>query len=48
MTAEERRSRAMERRLRRIYDPWRWRIWGGAALAFGLAILFGALSLPVS
>jgi hypothetical protein len=38
----------MERRLRRIYDPWRWRIWGGAALAFGLAILFGALSLPVS
>jgi len=48
LTAEERRARAMERRLRRIYDPWRWRIWGGAALAFGLAILFGALSLPVS
>jgi hypothetical protein len=40
-TPEERRARAMERRLRRVYDPWRWRIWGGAALTFGLAVLSG-------
>jgi hypothetical protein len=40
-TPEERRSRALERRLRRVYDPWRWRIWGGAALTFGLAVLSG-------
>ena len=43
-SAEERRSRAMERRLRRVYDPWRWRVWGGAALTFGLAILTGMFS----
>jgi len=41
---EDRRARAVERRLRRVYDPWRWRIWGGAALAFGLAILTGFVS----
>jgi hypothetical protein len=40
-TPEERRAHAMERRLRRVYDPWRWRIWGGAALTFGLAVLSG-------
>ena len=43
-TTEERRAQSMERRLRRIYDPWRWRIWGGAGLTFGLAVLFGAFS----
>lgn len=43
-TAEERRARSMERRLRRVYDPWRWRIWGGAALTFGLAILSGVFA----
>jgi hypothetical protein len=43
-TAEERRAQSMERRLRRIYDPWRWRIWGGAGLTFGLAVLFGVFS----
>lgn len=41
---QERRSKALERRMRRVYDPWRWRIWGGAVLAFGLAILTGLLS----
>jgi hypothetical protein len=46
-TLEERRTQALERRLRRVYDPWRWRIWGGAALTFGLAILSGLLGQPV-
>jgi len=43
-TLEERRAQALERRVRRVYDPWRWRIWGGAALTFGLAILSGLLA----
>jgi hypothetical protein len=46
-TPEERRARAVERRLRRVYDPWRWRIWGGAALTFVLAILSGLLAKPM-
>ena len=46
-TPEERRAQAVERRLRRVYDPWRWRIWGGAALTFGLAILSGMLAQPM-
>jgi hypothetical protein len=46
LSPEERRTRSVERRLRRVYDPWRWRIWGGAALTFGLAILSGLLAGP--
>jgi hypothetical protein len=42
-TLDERRTQALERRMRQMYDPWRWRIWGGAALTFGLAILTGLL-----
>jgi hypothetical protein len=38
---EERRERAMERRVKRVYNPWRWRVWAAAALTFGLAILSG-------
>ena len=44
---EERRTQALERRMRRVYDPWRWRIWGGAALTFVLAMLSGLLSKPL-
>jgi len=45
---EERRSQALERRVRRVYDPWRWRIWGGAAFTFALAMLSGLLAAPAS
>jgi len=44
---QERRTQALERRMRRVYDPWRWRIWGGAALTFGLAMLAGLLAQPL-
>ncbi len=44
---QERRTQALERRMRRVYDPWRWRIWGSAALTFGLAILSGLLAKPL-
>jgi hypothetical protein len=40
---EDRRTQRMERRLRRVYDPWRWRVWGGAGLAFVLTVLIGLL-----
>ena len=40
---EGRRTQRLERRLRRIYDPWRWRVWGGAGLAFVLTVLIGLL-----
>lgn len=40
---EDRRGQRLERRLRRVYDPWRWRVWGGAGLAFALTVLIGLL-----
>jgi hypothetical protein len=40
---EDRRTQRLERRLRRVYDPWRWRVWGGAGLAFVLTVLIGLL-----
>ncbi|MBL7198685.1 MAG: hypothetical protein ISS56_00905 [Anaerolineae bacterium] len=41
---EDRMTRTVRKRLRRVYDPWRWRLWGSALLAFGLSILFGILA----
>jgi hypothetical protein len=40
---DDRRTQRLERRLRRVYDPWRWRVWGGAALSFALTVLVGLL-----
>jgi hypothetical protein len=37
----DRMSESLRRRLRRVYDPWRWRLWGGALLTFGLSMLAG-------
>jgi len=42
--AEDRQSRAIRRRIRSVYDPWRWRFWGAALFTFGLSVLIGLLS----
>jgi hypothetical protein len=41
---EDRATRSIRRRLRRAYDPWRWRLWGAALLTFGLSALIGTLA----
>jgi hypothetical protein len=41
-----RATKALRRRLRRAYDPWRWRMWGAALLTFGLSALIGLLVGP--
>lgn len=37
----DRMSESLRRRLRRVYDPWRWRLWAAALLTFGLSMLAG-------
>jgi len=44
LRAEDRQSRAIRRRIRSVYDPWRWRFWGAALFTFGLSVLIGLLS----
>ena len=41
---DERRERAVRRRLMRVYNPWQWRLWLSAILCFGLAILAGVFA----
>jgi len=41
---EDRSASMLRRRLRRTYDPWRWRLWGAALFAFGLSALFGVFA----
>ncbi len=41
---EDRQSRAIRRRIRGVYDPWRWRFWAAALLTFGISVLVGLLS----
>lgn len=43
-TFEERQSRAMHKRLMRVYNPWRWRLWLSALFCFSLSVLMGVLS----
>ena len=41
---EEKKDKDIKRtrkRIRRVYNPWRWRFWAAALLAFGLSILVG-------
>jgi cytochrome c biogenesis protein CcdA len=48
-TAESREARSahmLRQRMRRMYDPWRWRLWAGALLTFGLSALVGLAGKP--
>jgi hypothetical protein len=38
---QSRRDRAMRRRLLRVYNPWRWRLWASALLCFALSMIAG-------
>jgi len=42
-TFEERQARAMRKRLLRVYNPWRWRLWLSAVFCFSLSVLMGVL-----
>ena len=39
-----RQTRSLRRRIRRVYDPWRWRLWAAAIFAFGLSMLAGTFA----
>jgi hypothetical protein len=41
---KERRVRALHRRLRRVYNPWRWRLWASAGISFALTVLIGSFA----
>lgn len=41
---EERRQRAIQKRIMRVYNPWRWRLWMAAILTFGVSVLMGLLA----
>ena len=41
-----RSTRALQKWMRRMYDPWRWRLWAGAILAFCLSALVGLAAMP--
>jgi|GEM_PF-5082771 len=44
---EARRQKAIDRRIARVYNPWRWRLWAAALIAFGITVLFGLLAKPM-
>ena len=40
----ERRSDAVRKRLLRVYNPWRWRLWASALVSFGFSMLAGLVA----
>jgi hypothetical protein len=44
ISAEEKRTEAVRRRLQRVYNPWRWRIWASALVSFGFSMLAGLIA----
>lgn len=45
---EDRLTRSVRKRLERMYNPWRWRLWAAAAITFGLSALVGQFASPAS
>jgi hypothetical protein len=43
-SSAERRSDAVRKRLMRVYNPWRWRLWASALVSFALSMLAGLLA----
>lgn len=43
---EARSTRMLRQRMRRMYDPWRWRLWAAAVLSFGISALVGLAAAP--
>jgi hypothetical protein len=43
-SAAERRSDAVRKRLMRVYNPWRWRLWASAVVSFGFSMLAGLVA----
>jgi cytochrome c biogenesis protein CcdA len=43
---EARSTRMLRQRMRRMYDPWRWRLWASAVLAFAISALVGLAAAP--
>jgi hypothetical protein len=41
---ETRRVRQLRKRLRRIYNPWRWRLWASAAISLLVTVLIGSFA----
>lgn len=41
---EERRLKTLQKRMARVYNPWRWRFWMSSLFVLGFSILFGLLS----
>lgn len=44
---DARRRKIMDRRIARVYNPWRWRLWMSALIAFGITVAFGLLAKPI-
>ena len=44
LSAADRRSDAIRKRLLRVYNPWRWRLWASALVSFGYSMLAGLVA----
>jgi len=38
---KEKDANKARKKIRRVYNPWRWRLWAAALFSFGLSILVG-------
>lgn len=46
--ADDRRINAVRRRLMRVYNPWRWRLWGASFFCLLLSVVLGLLVQPAA